>query len=189
MWVGGLSRVAVSDSGSFESKSLHTCNLRSGSLAFPAPSSILPVTRLILEGFPKAANYALFSFAPLQSSSRDAPIGSTDLLSWDSSREVPRRRHRCRDVTFPPDPCPSIDSLPGVHSRDDVATATSGSRDLPEHRVPTSWFRTTSPVSSAVRPIAGTAVPSAFAKDPGVTGLLHPAADLEVRRVSARSIL
>jgi hypothetical protein len=70
VWVGGLSRVAVSDSGSFESKSLHTCNLRSGSLAFPAPSSTLPVTRLILEGFPKAANYALFSFAPLQSSSR-----------------------------------------------------------------------------------------------------------------------
>lgn len=69
MWVGGLSRVAASDLGSFETSSLRMCNLRSGSLAFPAPSATLPVTRLILEGFPKAANYALFSFAPLQSSS------------------------------------------------------------------------------------------------------------------------
>jgi len=90
-------------------------------------------------------------------------------------------------MAFPSDHHPSIDSLPGVHSRDDVATATSGSECLSEHRVPTAWFRTTSPVFSAVRPIAGTAVLSAFAMSPGVAGLLHPAADRGVRRVSARS--
>jgi len=183
--VGGLYRVAASVSVLFSSDPHREHNLRSGSLVFPTPSSAFPVTRLALEGF-RRLRHALFSFAPLQSTSPCAPVGSPDLLSWDSSRGCAISPTLLPEHGVSIGPSPLHRLLPGVHSRDDVAIAASGSEDLSEHRVPTSWFRTTAPVFSAVRPIAGTAVPIAFATSPGVAGLLHPAADRGVRRVSAR---
>jgi hypothetical protein len=64
---------------------------------------------------------------------------------------------------------------------------TSGS-DLPDpDHVPTSWFRTTSPVCAAIRSVAGAAArPPLRADSLRVAGLLHPAANRGVHRVSGR---
>jgi len=82
---------------------------------------------------------------------------------------------------------PSIDMLSGVHSRFDVATVASDP-DLPDpDHVPTSWFLTTSPVCAAIHPVAGVAARPPFrAITLRVAGLLHPAANRGVHRVSGR---
>jgi len=92
----------------------------------------------------------------------------------------------CSSVPFRP----SIDMLSGVHSRFDVATVSS-SAGLPDpNHVPTSWFRTTSPVCSAVHPVTGAAAPPPLqAIALRVAGLLHPAANRGVHRVFGRLIL
>jgi len=75
--------------------------------------------------------------------------------------------------------------LSGVHSRHDVATVTSGSDQPDPDHVPTSWFLTTSPVCAAIRPVAGAAArPPLRAISLRVAGLLHPAANRGVHRVS-----
>jgi hypothetical protein len=85
---------------------------------------------------------------------------------------------------------PSIDLLSGVHSRFDVAIVSSGSGLPDPDHVPTPWFRTTSPVFSAVRPVTGTAAPSPLRViSLRVAGLLHPAANRGVHRVSVRLLL
>jgi len=114
-----------------------------------------------------------------------ALVGSPDRLSWDWPRVAHRHRHRCRNGLASADLRPSIDMLPGVHSCDRCChLPLRVRRNLSEHRVPTSWFCTTSPVFSAVRPLTRAAVPPC--DGPGVAGLLHPAADPGVRRISAR---
>jgi hypothetical protein len=110
--------------------------------------------------------------------------GVADRLSWDSSRLCRCRRHCCRSHVHVAGPSrPSIDLVPGVHSRFDIAAVALVSRCQPRNRVPTSPFRTVTPVCSAERPaLAGLcAVASA-----GFTGLLHPATDPGVRCVSLR---
>jgi hypothetical protein len=76
---------------------------------------------------------------------------------------------------------PPIDVLPGVHSRrsDLAAVPTSGPGCRPGHRVPSSRFLTASTAFSAL-----TFAPKRSGR--GVAGLLHPAADPGVRRVSLR---
>jgi len=67
-----------------------------------------------------------------------------------------------------PPACLFIDSSVRIHSHSDLATAASASRIPSDSLVPSSWFRTTSMVSSA-QP---------------TSGLLHPDANREVHRVS-----
>jgi hypothetical protein len=77
--------------------------------------------------------------------------------------------------------------LSGVHSRFGVATVSSGSGLPDPDHVPTLWFRTTSPVFSAVRPVTGTAArPPSRMISLRVAGLLHPAANRGVHRVFGR---
>jgi len=94
------------------------------------------------------------------------------------------RRHCCRSRARCSGPSrPSIDLVPGVHSRADIAAVASVTRCQPRDPVPTSPFCTVPPVFSADRPaLAGLcAVASA-----GFPGLLHPVADPGVRCVSLR---
>ena len=80
--------------------------------------------------------------------------------------------------------------LSGVHSRAGVATVSSDPDRPDQDHVPTPWFRTTSPVFSAIHPVAGvTARAPLRALALRVAGLLHPAANRGVRRVSGWLLL
>jgi len=95
------------------------------------------------------------------------------------------RRHCCRSRARCTGPSrSSIDLVPGVHSRADIAAVASVGRCHPSDPVPTSPFRTVSPVFSAVCPACAGLCTVAGA---GFAGLLHPAADPGVRYVSPAS--
>jgi len=107
-----------------------------------------------------------------------------DPLSWDSSRSrpspptlLPERRSSTGPLR------PSIDLVPGVHSRADIAAVASVRRCHPPDPVPTSPILTVSPVYSADWPACTCLCAIAGA---GFAGLLHPAADPGVRCVSHR---
>ena len=129
---------------------------------------------------------AFLVFAPLQSCMTVAPVGATrspllglvrSELGWTSLSNI------CSSVPA----LPSIDMLSGVHSHLDVATETSGSNLPDPDHVPTLWFLTTSPVCAAIRPVTGAAARPPFrAITLRVAGLLHPAANRGVHRVSGR---
>lgn len=126
---------------------------------------------------------ALVNFAPLQSCS-DSPRSVSPTSSPGMDRGV--AWHRCpRPVPVRP----SIDLLSGVHSRVGVATSASCPGLPAPCPVPTSWFCTTSPVCSAVRPVTGAAArPPRRTVALRVAGLLRPAADRGVRRVSSSAL-
>jgi hypothetical protein len=151
---------------------------RSGSIAFPAPRSSLPVAWRDLRVFRSrrrlrrltlrsASGARPSSLRSLNEPDDIAVIGlerprsvRADHLSWDSyGRDRPPPFHRPRLApglsVIPRCPLPRI--------------ATVRSRGCASQRVPTSWFRTTSPVYST----------------DGLAGLLHPAADRRVRCVSS----
>jgi len=136
-----------------------------GRLAFPVPSSTLPVAGRALEVFRSLRDARL---GPVVVPSRlwlasRAPLSPgparAGLLSWDSSGRplarappIPPLQRHAFDASTPAQ-CRHRASDPSCHPR------------IP---VPPSWFRTTSTVSSASN----------------VAGLLHPAAIPGVRRVS-----
>jgi len=102
---------------------------------------------------------------------------------------------RCRGSTllpshFTPVPfLPSIDMLSGVHSRT-VSPPPSGSGQPDQDHVPTAWFLTTSPVCSAVHLVTeAAAILPLRAFSLRVAGLLRPAANRGVHRVSGRRAL
>jgi hypothetical protein len=100
---------------------------------------------------------------PRELGSPSEPQLSPGSVSPTSSRGI-RRGTRSRAATgfAPPSTC-----LPSVYVPHDVATMLRA-RTAGSNHVPSSWFLTTSTVSSARR----------------IAGLLHPAADPGVRRVS-----
>jgi hypothetical protein len=117
----------------------------------------------------------LHRYAPVGTPTSSPGIGPVR-VTWRTSLS-----DTCSSVPFRP----SIDMLSGVHSRVDVATASSGSNRPDSNHVPTSWFRTTSPVCSAVHPVTGAAANPPLLTIPlRVAGLLHPAANRGVHRVS-----
>jgi hypothetical protein len=166
--VGGTFRVRV-PVAHLAMHFVHSRGVRSGSVAFPAPSFALSVAGLTFEGFRRTRlttasgdERPLVVFAPLQSSI---------LSPW------PDDSASSRGFSY----LPSIDVLPGVHSRrcDLAAVPTSDPGCRPGHRVPSSRFLTASTAFSAL-----TFAPKRSGR--GVAGLLHPAADPGVRRVSLR---
>ena len=167
---------------------------RSGSLVVPRALLDLAGRPVILEGFRPHRRLSCAScdvrsspglrglrspselhlFAPVGKPTSSPGIGPVR-VTWPASLPA-----TCSSVPFRP----SIDMLSGVHSRNDVTTASSGSSLPGSYRVPTSWFRTTSPVCSANRPVTGTAAfPLLRARALRVAGLLHPAANRGVHRV------
>jgi hypothetical protein len=117
----------------------------------------------------------LHLYAPVGKPTSSPGIGPVR-VTWRTSLS-----DTCSSVPFRP----SIDMLSGVHSRVDVATASSDSNQPDSNHVPTAWFRTTSPVCSAVHPVTGAAANPPLLTIPlRVAGLLHPAANRGVHRVS-----
>jgi len=117
----------------------------------------------------------LHLYAPVGKPTSSPGIGPVR-VTWPTSLPA-----TCSSVPFRP----SIDMLSGVHSRVDVTIASSGSNRPDPNHVPTAWFRTTSPVCSAVHPVTGAAAnPPLLAIPLRVAGLLHPAANRGVHRVS-----
>jgi hypothetical protein len=127
---------------------------------------------------------ALLGFAPLQSPRSIAPVGGFPTASPGIRPGCAHcRRHCCRSRTRRSGPSrPSIDLVPGVHSRADIAAVAFVSRCHPRNRVPTSPFRTVSPVFSATLRRCRRSIPPEAGV--GLTGLLHPVADPGVRCVS-----
>jgi len=94
------------------------------------------------------------------------------------------RRHCCRSVARRSVPLrPSIDLVPGVHSRVCIAASASVLKFHLQNPVPTSPFCTVTPVFSADCPVCTGLCAVASA---GFSGLLHPDADPGVRCVSFR---
>jgi len=115
---------------------------RRGSLNFPAPSSVLPVTWRTLEGSPRTpwsrlgvatpSKPAFSSFVPLQSTAVVPPVGvrsDLPLLGFVV-------------------PSPSTWSSASTPAQM-LPSSLRDRRFLADHRVPTSWFLTTSPGFSA----------------------------------------
>jgi hypothetical protein len=161
--------------------------IAAGPWSFPAPSSALPVTRRALEGpdrAPSSSRCALrrlgsspstLVFAPLQSFTDSPRSVLRPYLSWDSSSAAPVRTSlsaRAPTDPFSPSSTCSLASTPSASPR-----LRSWVNQTPDP-VPTPWFRTTSPVFSAF--CAEAHGPCG----PRVAGLLHPAADRGVHRVS-----
>jgi len=122
---------------------------RSRSLNFPAPSSALPVTWRTLEGFrrPRLGPLQLRSTSELLPTLRS---GLPTFLSWDSLgfRYLPG----IAAGSSVPDPScapPSMSSLASTPARA-LLPSLRARRFLAVHRVPTPWFRTTSPAFSAI---------------------------------------
>jgi hypothetical protein len=134
-------------------------------LAFPVPSSTLPVARRALEVFRSLRDARFYpGVVPsrLWFPSR-APLSCgpalTGLLSWDSSGRTLTRSSPCT--------APSSTWPRRVHSHP-MSPSGFGSELPARVPVPSSWFLTTSTVSSASKR----------------AGLLHPATDPGVHRVS-----
>jgi hypothetical protein len=129
----------------------------------PLPSSVLPVSRRTLEGFrPSMVSLSddvativqrptLSSFALLQSrhSLRPGRGYRPPLVRFARALRPPR--HRCRLIG--PDSrksTPPSTSSPASTPARALPPLLRARGSLPGHRVPTSWFRTTSPVFAAV---------------------------------------
>jgi len=154
-----------------------------GRLAFPASSLALPPTRLAPDGGGPSRSSASRRRSPGIAASGpstlpSAPLRSTfllpgpahaGLLSWGRTGRsgFPRCAWPHRpSVSF----APSREGPKRVHSRHGPRPASSAPGCQSGSPVPTTWYLTTSPVFSALR----------------LAGLLHPAADPGVRRVSTR---
>lgn len=144
-----------------------------GRWSFPRPPRPSPVAGLAPEGpaprppgSPRRDPRAnLHTFAPLRSRT-DRPDRFLGLLSGFTRTSQPREPGGV--PVAPPSTCSR-----SVHSCDDGRSSLRPRGCHPRSPVPSSWFLTTSTASSA----------------PRVAGLLHPAADPGVHRVSARGFL
>jgi hypothetical protein len=150
-------------------------------LAFPAPSSVLPVTWRTLEGAPTrlvgpvsfAASDLLFFVSPR----RELRLPLLEIVLHIGVDDDIAAVTCLAAQTFRP----SIDMLSGVDSRADVSIDASilGLPGL--GYVPTAWFCTTSPAYSTVCLLRGSS--SCSHRKERVVGLLHPTADPGVRRI------
>jgi hypothetical protein len=180
----------------FGTTSLTRCLAGSGSFAFPAPRSSLPVARLDLRGFPSIHRLLLAtlrwlagdrpSWASLSSRTGDIAVFPfhrprsviADRLSWDSSsgagvsrsRRVPFHRLHPRR---PPSRAASLAGCRRFGSERQARIAFRPRRFARPRRVspPIAW--------------AFTRLFAAVQGDEGLAGLLHPAADRRVRCVSS----
>lgn len=138
----------------------HQRVIAAGPWSFPAPSSVLPVTRRTLEGTdcPPSSSHRHLAvmehrgpapavLAPLQSFA-DSPrsVNRPPLLGFVRSEHTPGIAARCvsADLIAPSSTC-SFASTPGPMSPPRLRPLVNQTRSP----VPTSWFRTTSSVCSA----------------------------------------
>lgn len=146
--VHGLFKVVASEPFFAEDSSRQRV-FRSRSLNFPAPSSALPVTWRVLEGFrrPRLGPLQLRSTSELLPTLRS---GLPTFLSWDSLgfRYLPS----ISAGSSVPDPCRTLPSMSSLASTPASVfpPRLRARRFLAVHLVPTSWFCTTSPDFSAI---------------------------------------
>jgi len=162
---------------------LHLRIALAGTLAVPAPRPSLPVTRRDPRGFEPSVDGPRELRSSPEFSFQPAPVGGCrpPLLGFVPGAASAADIAAGAVLVAPVLLRPSIDLVPGVYSRADIAAVASVSECQLRDPVPTSPFRTVSPVYSAVRPARAGLLPIAGL---GFAGLLHPAADPGVRCVS-----